>query len=92
MRPAARAGAPARPHWFLHFLAVRPQAQGRGYGSALLRPMLERCDAEGVPAYLDATSEENKRLYERHNFVVQREGHPARLASRCGACCGRLRR
>jgi ribosomal protein S18 acetylase RimI-like enzyme len=65
-------GHPTRPHWFLHFLAVRPEAQGRGYGSALLRPMLERADAEGIPAYLDATSEENKRLYLRHNFVVQR--------------------
>lgn len=62
---------PSEPHYFLHFLAVRPEAQGRGYGSALLRPVLDRCDAEGIPAYLDATSEENKRLYERHEFVVQ---------------------
>lgn len=66
-------GHPTEPHAFLHFLAVRPEAQGRGYGSALLRPVLERCDAKGIPAYLDATSEENKRLYERHKFVVQRE-------------------
>jgi GNAT superfamily N-acetyltransferase len=64
---------PTEPHYFLHFLAVRPEAQGRGYGSALLRPVLERCDAEGIPAYLDATSEDNRRLYERHNFVVLSE-------------------
>jgi hypothetical protein len=34
--------------------------------------MLERCDADGIPAYLDATSEDNKRLYERNNFVVRK--------------------
>jgi ribosomal protein S18 acetylase RimI-like enzyme len=70
-RPLLDAAHPTFPHWFLHFLAVRPEAQGRGYGSALLAPMLERADAEQVPAYLDATSEDNKRLYERHNFVVR---------------------
>jgi GNAT superfamily N-acetyltransferase len=64
---------PPEPHYFLHFLAVRPGVQGRGYGTRLLRPVLERCDAEGIPAYLDATSEHNRRLYERHNFVVIQE-------------------
>ena len=67
------AAHPTYPHWFLHFLAVRPSVQGQGHGSALLRPMLERCDAEGIPAYLDATSEDNRRLYERHKFVVVSE-------------------
>jgi ribosomal protein S18 acetylase RimI-like enzyme len=71
-RPLLDAAHPRFPHWFLHFLAVRPEAQGRGYGSALLRPTLERADADGIPAYLDATSEDNRRLYERHGFVVQR--------------------
>jgi ribosomal protein S18 acetylase RimI-like enzyme len=71
-RPLLDAAHPTYPHWFLHFLAVRPCAQGQGHGSALLRPMLERCDADGMPAYLDATSEDNKRLYERNNFEVQR--------------------
>ncbi len=73
LRPLIRAHHPDGPHWFLNFLAVRPEAQGRGYGTALLRPMLDRCDAEGVPAYLDATSEANKRLYERERFVVVQE-------------------
>jgi hypothetical protein len=31
-------------------------------------PVLERCDREGVRAYLDAASERNRRLYERHGF------------------------
>ena len=50
-----------------------PELQGHGIGSALLRPVLERCDADGVAAYLEATSSENRRLYERHGFRVVRE-------------------
>ena len=30
-----------------------------------MRPVLERCDREGVPAYLEASSERSMRLYER---------------------------
>ena len=61
---------PREPHYHLPFIGVRPGSQGRGIGSALLRPMLERCDAEGMPAYLEATSEQNRDLYLRHGFRV----------------------
>jgi GNAT superfamily N-acetyltransferase len=64
---------PTTPHYYLPFIGVRAAAQGKGVGSALLRTVLDRCDNEGVPAYLEATSEDNRRLYERHGFVVQRE-------------------
>lgn len=64
---------PTTPHYYLPFIGVRAAAQSRGIGSALLRTVLDRCDREGIPAYLEATSEENRRLYERHGFVVQRE-------------------
>ncbi|MGH3823481.1 MAG: GNAT family N-acetyltransferase [Pseudonocardiaceae bacterium] len=56
------------PHWYLSMIGVDPARQGRGYGSALLRHGLKTCDAQGVPAYLEATSERNKPLYERHGF------------------------
>jgi hypothetical protein len=36
-----------------------------------MAPVLERCDREGARAYLDATSERNKRLYERHGFQAE---------------------
>lgn len=69
---AARgAGHPKRPHFYLHLLAARPRAQGCGYGSALLRVVLDRCDAEGIPAHLRATSADSRRLYERHGFVAR---------------------
>jgi ribosomal protein S18 acetylase RimI-like enzyme len=54
--------------YFLFFLGVVPADQGRGLGSALLEGALRRCDREGARAYLDATSPDNKRLYERHGF------------------------
>jgi ribosomal protein S18 acetylase RimI-like enzyme len=61
---------PSEPHRFLWFVGTRPAAQGHGRGSALLRHTLERSDAEGAASYLDATSEANRRLYERHGFEV----------------------
>jgi GNAT superfamily N-acetyltransferase len=60
-------------HYYLPAIAVRPEWQGRGFGAALLRPMLERCDADGAPAYLEATSPRNRTLYERHGFTVREE-------------------
>ena len=64
---------PHEPHYFLQFLGVEPPCQGRGMGSALLRPVLERCDRDGTPAYLEASSERNRALYERHGFEVVEE-------------------
>ena len=60
---------PHEPHWYLPLIGVQPSKQGKGYGSALLRASLARSDADGAPAYLEATSERNVPLYERHGFV-----------------------
>ena len=67
---AMEAHHPSEPHQYLWFLAVDPNWQGRGIGSALLLPMLERCDRKSTPAYLEATSLQNVRLYERNGFDV----------------------
>jgi ribosomal protein S18 acetylase RimI-like enzyme len=64
---------PSEPHHYLWFVGVESGAQGSGIGSALLASMLERCDRLGSAAYLEATSEHNRRLYERHGFEVTRE-------------------
>lgn len=55
-------------HWYLHYLGVEPRRQGRGLGGALMAPVLERCDGEGVPAYLESSTERNRVLYERNGF------------------------
>ena len=61
---------PQEAHDYLFLLGTRAEWQGRGLGSALLREVLERCDREGRPAYLEASSEGNRRLYLRHGFEV----------------------
>lgn len=64
---------PRRPHFYLSVLGVSPEAQGTGLGSQLLRPMLDRCDREGVGAYLESSKERNVPFYERHGFRVAQE-------------------
>ncbi|QGG95411.1 GNAT family N-acetyltransferase [Actinomarinicola tropica] len=59
---------PDEPAWYLQFLAVDPVVQGLGLGSRALRGVLERGDAAGEAAYLEATSERNRALYRRHGF------------------------
>ncbi|HVM00586.1 MAG TPA: GNAT family N-acetyltransferase [Egibacteraceae bacterium] len=59
---------PQKPCFYLGFMGVVPERQNRGLGGALLRPVLARGDADGVPAYLEASSPDSRRLYERHGF------------------------
>lgn len=61
---------PHEPHWYLAMIGVDPSRQGRGLGSALLQEGLKRCDAEGLPAYLESSNPANIPLYERHGFEV----------------------
>jgi GNAT superfamily N-acetyltransferase len=64
---------PTEPHWYLLLLGADPDRRGQGIGSALLAPMLERCDAEGLPAYLESSNELNVPLYHRFGFEVTEE-------------------
>jgi ribosomal protein S18 acetylase RimI-like enzyme len=59
---------PHEPHWYLWMLGVDPERQGEGLGSRLLAEILERCEAERVAAYLEASTERNRALYLRHGF------------------------
>lgn len=62
---------PATPeHWYLAVLGVDPSSQGRGFGPHLMAPVLDRCDGDGTPAYLETDTEQNVALYERHGFRV----------------------
>jgi ribosomal protein S18 acetylase RimI-like enzyme len=63
----------APPHWYLAFLGTDPSAQGQGLGSAVLQPVLEQCDSDGVAAYLESTKERNIDFYARHGFRVTQE-------------------
>ncbi|PGH52309.1 GNAT family N-acetyltransferase [Streptomyces sp. Ru87] len=67
-RLTARVHPRLRAHRYLMLLGVEPDRQGQGLGSALLAPALRRCDAEGVPAYLEASNARSRALYEREGF------------------------
>jgi ribosomal protein S18 acetylase RimI-like enzyme len=67
------AAHPKEPHWYLAILGTEPEAQGRGVGSALLRPVLDDCDRNEVPAYLESSKESNIAFYGRHGFRVTGE-------------------
>ena len=61
---------PKDPHYYLFAIGVRPGNQGKGIGKSLMRPVLDRCDAEGMPAYLESSSLENVPIYRSMGFEV----------------------
>jgi ribosomal protein S18 acetylase RimI-like enzyme len=68
-----RAHPRSPPHWYLSLLATDPDARGRGLGSAALQPVLERCDSDGVAAYLESSKARNLGFYARLGFRVTGE-------------------
>jgi ribosomal protein S18 acetylase RimI-like enzyme len=64
---------PDEPHYYLGTLGTACDHQGKGVGAALLQEILERCDAEGIPAYLESSKEANIAYYRRHGFEVTGE-------------------
>jgi GNAT superfamily N-acetyltransferase len=63
-----------RPHFYLFIIGAAEH--GRGVGADLLRPVLQRCDADGLPAYLESSNARNVGFYERHGFRVEWEASP----------------
>ena len=59
---------PTYDHWYLPLMGVEPASQGRRLGSTLLQHTLDKCDRDGLPAYLEATSPRSRNLYARHGF------------------------
>jgi GNAT superfamily N-acetyltransferase len=64
---------PKAGHEYLAFVGLEPELQGKGLGTALLRPVIERCDRDGVPAYLEASSPRSRTCYLRQGFEVTEE-------------------
>ncbi|MCP4908063.1 MAG: GNAT family N-acetyltransferase [bacterium] len=61
------------PHYYLAVLGTDPPSQGQGIGSALIQPVLDRCDKESMPAYLESSKRENISFYNKHGFEVIEE-------------------
>ena len=64
---------PKEPHYYLEVLGTQKDRQSKGVGSAVISAMLERCDEEGMPAYLESSCQRNVPFYARHGFEVREE-------------------
>ncbi|MDT5009882.1 MAG: hypothetical protein QOH57_1499 [Mycobacterium sp.] len=67
------ANHPKEPHWYLMLLGTDPAVRGAGFGQQLMRSRLDRCDAEGAPAYLENSNPANEAYYLRFGFEVTGE-------------------
>ncbi|MFE9019692.1 GNAT family N-acetyltransferase [Streptomyces sp. NPDC007808] len=76
-RLTARIHPSDRAHEYLWMIGTAPERQGEGLGTALMASVLDRCDREGRPAYLEASSARSRKLYERLGFELV--GHPLDL-------------
>jgi ribosomal protein S18 acetylase RimI-like enzyme len=64
---------PKEEHYYLEVLGTHQDRQSKGIGSAVIGHMLDRCDAEGLPAYLESSNPRNIPFYARHGFEPTRE-------------------
>jgi ribosomal protein S18 acetylase RimI-like enzyme len=64
---------PDEPHWYLAVIGSDPAVRGGGFGQALMRSRLDRCDAEHAPAYLESSNPDNVPYYQRFGFEITGE-------------------
>jgi len=69
---------PSTPYWYLGVLACRPERQGEGLATAVMTPVLQRADGEGVGCCLETSTSSNKLFYERRGFT---QATPVHIAS-----------
>lgn len=80
---ATRARQPRVPHLHLSAMATLPSHRGRGAGAALLAACLADARQLSLPVYLEASTRDNRRLYERSGFadlgepIILPDGGPA---------------
>ncbi len=68
MQEALEAHRPIDPHWYLPCVAVRPASRRTGVATALLRPRLRQLDDEGMAAYLESGTVDDRRFFETLGF------------------------
>jgi len=64
---------PAEPHWYLNLLATHPHWQGQGLGALVMGPIVDVCDREILPMYLETETVKNIAYYSHLGFVVRSE-------------------
>jgi len=59
---------------YFQLLGVSSNMQGRGYASALIKPILARLDKEQLPCYLETHKPENVSIFQHYGFEIVEEG------------------
>jgi len=67
------ANTPPEPHWYLNLLATHPHWQRQGLGALVMSPIVDACDRQGLPLYLETETVDNVAYYSHHGFTVRSE-------------------
>lgn len=62
-----------QPDWYLRYVGVAPEAQGKGWGSAIVREGIALAAARGCGVLLETAKPENVSLYSRLGFAITSE-------------------
>ena len=62
-----------QPHWYLRYVGVKPAAQGKGWGGAILRAGIEHAARKGCGVLLETATPDNVAIYSRLGFEVPEE-------------------
>lgn len=59
---------PKEPHMYLFTIGTRKSGRGKGLGKAMFAPVLDACDRDRVPVYLENSNPINSGFYAAHGF------------------------
>ncbi|MEO0688906.1 MAG: GNAT family N-acetyltransferase [Pseudomonadota bacterium] len=62
-----------QPHSYLRYVGVAPEAQGKGWGGALVRAGVSRAHEKGLGVLLETATPSNVAIYSRLGFAVDEE-------------------
>jgi ribosomal protein S18 acetylase RimI-like enzyme len=67
---------PHEPFWYLVWVGVSPELQGRGVGSALANEIVQLIDSRPAPGWFVTFGPQTRALYDRRGFEVEHEVRP----------------
>lgn len=64
---------PGEDWWYLRYVAVRPDQQGKGLGGAVIRAGIAQARERGLPVFLETCKPDNMQIYRSLGFRVHSE-------------------
>jgi len=64
---------PKNAHYYLEYLGVEPELQGKAVGSTILKHLVNKADDEHVGCYLENANPRNVPFYQRFGFQIMSE-------------------